>query len=72
MYADREILVENTEVDEDQPPSYNLNDSNILQPAWVRCAFRPGHEVDRFLLDYGLNFLLPVGVILWTILLLTS
>lgn len=48
-----------------------IDDSDILQPAWVRCAFRPCDKVDRFLLDYGLNFLLPIGIILWTLFLLS-
>ena len=72
MDIDRDIIIENTEMDEDQPPPYNLNGGNVLQPAWLRCTFCPGHEVDRFLLDYGFNFLLPVGVILWTVFLLTT
>jgi len=67
-----EILIENTEVAEDQPPPYNLNASNVLQPAWLRCTFCPSDEVDGFLLDYGRNFLLPVGIILWTIFLIAS
>ena len=50
---------------------FDIDDSDILQPAWVRCAFRPCDKVDRFLLDYGLNFLLPLGIILWTLFLLS-
>ena len=44
---------------------------NFLQPLWVRCAFRPNNEVDRFLLDYGRYLLLPLGIVLWALLLLS-
>jgi hypothetical protein len=46
------------------------NDSNVLQPFWVRRAFCVGNEMDRFLLDYGFNFLLPFGAFLWLVFLL--
>ncbi len=67
-----EVLIENAEVAEDQPPPHNLNVSDVLQPAWLRCTFCHGDETNRFLLDYGYNFLLPVGIILWTIFFITS
>ena len=51
---------------------YSSYDSHFLQPTWVRCTFRPGDEVDRFLLDYGRNFLLPVGILLWCLFLIAS
>ncbi len=45
----------------------SVDDSDVLQPAWVRCAFRPCNEVDRFLLDYGRYFLFPIGILLWCV-----
>jgi hypothetical protein len=49
-----------------------VDGGDVLQPAWVRCAFRPCDEVDRFLLDYGRYFLLPIGVVLWCLLLVAQ
>jgi hypothetical protein len=49
--------------------SYSLlNFGDILQPSWVRCPVCNCDEMDRFLLDYGLNFLLPIGLFLWVVL----
>ena len=41
--------------------------SNILQPTWVRCPICPGDNMDQVLLDYGFNFLLPIGILFWTL-----
>jgi hypothetical protein len=41
--------------------------SNVLQPTWVRCPICPGDNLDQVLLDYGFNFLLPVGILFWTL-----
>jgi hypothetical protein len=60
---------ENTDSSKEEPGEHLPHDRNVFQPLWVRCAFRVDDGVDRFLLDYGLNFLLPIGIILWTLLL---
>ena len=53
--------------------SYGVsNDRNVLQSIWVRRAIQNGNGVDRFLLDYGYNFLLPSGVIFWVIFIFTK
>ena len=51
----------------EEPGDHCTNGRNILQPAWLRCAFRPCDEVDGFFLDYRRYFLLPISIILWTI-----
>jgi hypothetical protein len=43
------------------------NNRNIFQSFRFRRFIRPNNEVDRVLLDYGCNFLLPVGTILWIV-----
>lgn len=54
---------------EKQETGDSLSDSSdILQPPGVRRAICSCDEIDRVLLDYGFNFLLPVGVVLWTLL----
>lgn len=50
------------------PLPYN---SNFFQPFGVRRFIRSCDEVDRVLLDYGYNFLLPVGIFLWALLLIS-
>ena len=40
---------------------------DLFQPTGVRCSIRLCNEIDGFLLDYGYNFLLPVGIFLWAI-----
>lgn len=43
----------------------------VFQPVWLRRGIRCGNEIDRFLLDYGCHFLLPVGITLWIVFLLS-
>ena len=52
--------------------NHSVDGGDVLQPAWVRCAFRPCDEVDGFLLDYGRNFLLPIGALLWIVFLIAQ
>jgi len=48
---------------------HNLSHSrNILQSLRIRRFVRTDNETDRVLLDYGFNFLLPLGIILWAVL----
>jgi hypothetical protein len=50
--------------------AYLSNGGDVLQPFWIRRFIRYGDEIDRFLLDYGLGFLLPFGTFLWFIFLI--
>ena len=45
---------------------------NVLQSVGVRRSVRFDYEVDRVLLDYGFNFLLPFGVFLWIVFLVIT
>ena len=45
---------------------------NLFQPFRFRRFICSYNEVDRVLLDYGYNFLLPVGIFLWTLLLIST
>lgn len=47
------------------------DNSNIFQSVRIRRIIRSCDEVDRVLLDYGYNFLLPVGIFLWVVLLIS-
>lgn len=40
----------------------------VFQPAWLRRVVQAGNGLDRFLLDYGCNFLLRFSFILYLIL----
>jgi hypothetical protein len=42
--------------------------SDILQPSRIRRTLRSCDEIDRILLGYRRNFLLPFGIILWAVL----
>lgn len=44
-----------------------LNAGDVLQSTWIRCAIQDGDGLDRFLLDYGCNFLLYFSAISWLI-----
>jgi hypothetical protein len=46
------------------------NAGNILQPIRVRCSIRICNEIDRFLLDYGFNFLPYISAAIYFILFL--
>ncbi len=42
-------------------------DRNVFQSVWIRCFIQTSNGLDRFLLDYGYNFLLRIGIVFWTI-----
>lgn len=54
--------------EEGDPSKPDPDISNVFQPTWIRCAFQDGNGLDRFLLDYGFNFLLRFGVLLHIVL----
>jgi hypothetical protein len=56
---------------EDKQVDSILNICNIFQPFWIRCSIQTGNGIDRFVLDYGRYFLLPVGMLFWFIFLLS-
>jgi hypothetical protein len=45
---------------------------NIFQPPRVRCSICVCDEIDRFLLDYGFNFLPYIGSIIYIVLLIKA
>jgi hypothetical protein len=47
------------------------DNSNFFQSVRIRRFIRSCDEVDRVLLGYGYNFLLPVGIFLWVVLLIS-
>jgi hypothetical protein len=52
--------------------SYSVsNVSNVFQPSGVRCIIQNDNGLDRFLLDYGFNFLPISGIISWFIFLIS-
>ena len=40
---------------------------NFFLSSWVRHYIQNHYELDRWLLGYCVNFLLPIGVFLWAI-----
>jgi hypothetical protein len=48
------------------------DNSNVFQSFGIRRFVCSCDEVDRVLLDYGYNFLLPIGIFLWALLLISS
>jgi hypothetical protein len=48
------------------------NVMHVLQPIRVRHTFQSYNGIDRFLLDYGYNFLPYITVISWIIFLLVK
>ena len=48
----------------------SIGSRDIFQPLRIRRDFCPNSELDEFLLDYLLNFLPNVGIMLWCLLLL--
>lgn len=43
------------------------DDSDVLQSAWLRRTIQASNGLDRFLLDYGFDFLLRCAFFSWTI-----
>ncbi len=52
--------------------NHGAYDSDVLQSAWFRRLVQSSDELDRFLLDYGFNFLPGVSILFWFIFLLTK
>jgi hypothetical protein len=48
------------------------NSGDIFQSFRVRRSIPFDYELDRVLLDYGFNFLLPFGIFLWVIFFIVS
>lgn len=48
------------------------NDINVFQSNGIRHFIQASNGVDRFLLDYGCNFLLPFTIVSWVIFFITS
>jgi hypothetical protein len=54
-----------------KPKQRSANASDIFQPARLRRSIQVRNGLDRFLLDYGFNFLPYISVAIWIIFLLT-
>jgi hypothetical protein len=48
-----------------------LNFGNVFQPSRVRRTIQSRNDIDRFLLDYGYNFLPYITIVSWVIFFLT-
>jgi hypothetical protein len=44
-----------------------FNFGDVFQSVRVRRSFQRGNDIDRFLLDYGYNFLPYIAIISWII-----
>jgi len=40
-------------------------DRYVFQSIWIRRFIQASNGLDKFLLDYGFNFLLRIGTIFW-------
>lgn len=49
------------------PRNYYSYGGNVFQSAWFRRIVQTSDELDRFLLDYGFDFLPAVSFLFWTI-----
>lgn len=65
--------------DDKQSKVIERKDSNNLpfplqffSTIWLRWSVRGNNEMDRFLLDYGLNFLPYIGIILYSVFIITK
>ena len=47
-----------------------LNDSDVFQSSWIRRFIQTSNGLDRFLLDYGFNFLLRCAIFSWLLFLI--
>ena len=52
--------------------NHGAYDSNVFQSTWLRRFIQGSNELDRFLLDYGFNFLPGVSIFFWFIFLLAK
>ena len=62
---DSEKKTENNEGDPSHPEP---DASDVFQPAWIRRIIQTNTGLDRFLLDYGFNFLWRISVLFYIIL----
>jgi hypothetical protein len=54
-----------------KPKQHSADASDIFQSARLRRSIQVHNGLDRFLLDYGFNFLPYISVAIWIIFLLT-
>lgn len=47
-------------------------DRDVFKPIWFRCNTTDADRINRFLIRSQFDFILPIGTILWIILLITS
>ena len=52
---------------EEEHSDSGADPGDIFQPARVRCTLCTCNEVDRVILDYGRNLLLPLSILFWTV-----
>lgn len=54
------------------PRNHGAYVSNVFQSTWLRRIIQSGAGLDRFLLDYGFNFLPYISILIWIILFITK
>ena len=55
---------------EEKEKQHHFNAGYNFQPAWLRRAIQSSNGLDRFLLDYGYNFLPYIAGVIYIIFLL--
>ena len=53
--------------DSDEAQHLGVDARYFLQPTWLRRAIQTSYGFDRFLLDYGFNFLFYISTIIYTL-----
>ena len=46
----------------------SINDGNVFQPSWIRRLIQSSDGLDKFILDYGFNFLPYISLLFYIIL----
>ena len=57
----------NKQDEEKEPSNGDPDPGDLLQPSRVRRTLCSCNEVDRIILDYGRDLLLPISIFLWII-----
>lgn len=55
-----------------KPNNVVSNDGNVFQSIWIRYSVQTSTRLDKFLLDYGFNFLFGIGIISWIVFFITK
>lgn len=67
---DSESCISNNEGKKEKTSNSVSNDSDVSEPSRLRCSSDDANRFNRFLMECEFGYVLPCGIILWTLFLI--